>query len=76
MVLDIPEIALYSLNRLPDARTGWGENPFNAPEEVFAFQQKCDVAASRSAPQVPPVASNKACSKAGPSSASRAASRT
>jgi hypothetical protein len=50
--LDIPEIALYSLNRLPDALTGWGENPFNAPEEVFAFQQKCDFAASRSAPGV------------------------
>ena len=50
--LDVPEVALNSLNRLPDARTGWGENPFKAPDAVFNFQQKCDFTASRSAPGV------------------------
>jgi hypothetical protein len=41
---------LSSLNRLPAASGGWGENPFNAPANIFAFQQKCDFAASRGAP--------------------------
>jgi len=45
------EIELTGLNRLPDART-WGDNPFNAPSEIFAFQQKCDFEATRSAPGV------------------------
>lgn len=49
--LDVQEIALSSLNKLPDART-WGDNPFQAPDEVFAFQQKCDFEATRSAPGV------------------------
>lgn len=49
--LNAREPELMSLNRLPDART-WGENPFNAPAAVFAFQQKCDFAATRSAPGV------------------------
>ena len=49
--LNVREPELMSLNRLPDART-WGENPFHAPNEVFAFQQKCDYAATRSAPGV------------------------
>jgi hypothetical protein len=49
--LDTHEVALNTLNRLPEART-WGDNPFNAPDEVFAFQQKCDFEASRSAPGV------------------------
>jgi hypothetical protein len=44
-----PETALNSLNHLPDATTGWGENLFKAPDNVFAFQQKCDFAATRSA---------------------------
>jgi hypothetical protein len=50
--LHLPETALTSLNRLPDATTGWGENPFKAPDNVFAFQQKCDFEATRSAPGV------------------------
>lgn len=50
--LQLPETALSGLNRLPDATTGWGENPFKAPDNVFAFQQKCDFAATRSAPGV------------------------
>ena len=49
--LNTREPELMSLNRLPDART-WGENPFQAPDEVFAFQQKCDYAATKSAPGV------------------------
>lgn len=49
--LDADEPVLTGLNRLPDART-WGENPFKAPDEIFAFQQKCDFEASRSAPGV------------------------
>ena len=47
--LNAREPELMSLNRLPDART-WGENPFQAPDEVFGFQQKCDYAATKSAP--------------------------
>ncbi len=42
--------SLANLNRLPEASDGWGHNPFNAPAEIFAFQQKCDHAASRGAP--------------------------
>jgi hypothetical protein len=49
--LNTREPELMSLNRLQDART-WGENPFQAPEEVFGFQQKCDYAATKSAPGV------------------------
>ena len=49
--LDVHELALTSLNKLPEART-WGGNPFKAPYEVFAFQQKCDFEATRSAPGV------------------------
>lgn len=49
--LDVQESVLTSLNALPEART-WGENPFKAPDEVFAFQQKCDFEATRSAPGV------------------------
>lgn len=45
------DIALSSLNRLPEART-WGDNPFKAPDAVFNFQQKCDYEATRSAPGV------------------------
>jgi hypothetical protein len=50
--LQLSDTALNSLNRLPDAVTGWGENPFKAPDNVFAFQQKCDFAATRGAPGV------------------------
>ena len=42
---------LLHLNRLPDAAGGWGDNPFKAPENIFAFQRKCDFAASHGAPQ-------------------------
>lgn len=41
---------LADLNQLPAASAGWGENPFNAPAHIFAFQQKCDFAASHGAP--------------------------
>jgi ABC-type sugar transport system permease subunit len=51
-VLELPEVSLSSLNHLPDARMGGGENPFRAPDNVFAFQQKCDFAATHSAPGV------------------------
>lgn len=50
--LQVPETALTALNQLPAARTGDGRNPFKAPDNVFAFQQKCDAAATRSAPGV------------------------
>jgi hypothetical protein len=50
--LHVPGTALNSLNHLPEATTGWGENPFKAPDNVFAFQQKCDFEATRSAPGV------------------------
>ena len=43
--------SLTQLNRLPAASAGWGENPFRAPDNIFAFQQKCDFAASHGAPQ-------------------------
>ncbi len=41
---------LANLNRLPPTAGGWGENPFGAPDFIFAFQRKCDHAASRGAP--------------------------
>jgi len=43
--------SLAYLNRLPVASGGWGENPFKAPDHIFAFQQKADYAASHGAPQ-------------------------
>jgi hypothetical protein len=42
---------LHDLNQLPPAAAATAENPFKAPAAIFAFQQKCDYAASRSAPQ-------------------------
>lgn len=48
----MPETALSSLNRLPDATTGRGENPFKAPDNVVAFQRKCVFAATSSAPGI------------------------
>ncbi len=44
------DATLKNLNALPSASSGWGENPFKAPAAIFAFQQKCDFAASRGAP--------------------------
>lgn len=49
--LDRMDAALVQLNHLPDASIGPGENPFNAPDNVYRFQHKCDAAASRGAPQ-------------------------
>lgn len=45
------DATLASLNRLPENSAGWGDNPFAAPAHIFAFQQKCDYAASHGAPQ-------------------------
>lgn len=45
------DASLAYLNRLPVALAGWGENPFRAPDNIFAFQQKADYAASHGAPQ-------------------------
>jgi len=50
--LDLRETTLNGLNGLPDATTGWAQNPFQAPDHIFAFQQKCDHAASATAPGV------------------------
>jgi hypothetical protein len=41
---------LAHLNHLPEA-AGGGENAFKAPENIVAFQRKCDFAASHGAPQ-------------------------
>ncbi len=49
--LERSDSSLLKLNLLPDAAPTWGENPFTAPGEIFAFQQKCDHAASKGAPQ-------------------------
>jgi hypothetical protein len=45
-----PDRTLQELNRLPTGSAGWGENPFNASDDILAFQRKCDHAASRGAP--------------------------
>jgi hypothetical protein len=45
------DASLAYLNRLPIAPAGWGENPFKAPDHIFAFQRKADHAASHGAPQ-------------------------
>jgi hypothetical protein len=49
--LEKTDANLTKLNHLPEGSTGWGSNPFKAPDNIFAFQQKCDHAASRGAPQ-------------------------
>jgi hypothetical protein len=49
--LEPDDEVLADLNSLPDAATGWAENPFKAPDSVYLFQQKCDWHASRGAPQ-------------------------
>ncbi len=49
--LQLRDASLGHLNHLPDSTDGWGENPFKAPDHIFAFQQKCDFAASHGAPQ-------------------------
>ena len=45
------DASLANLNQLPEATSEWAENPFKAPDFIFSFQQKCDHAASRGAPQ-------------------------
>jgi hypothetical protein len=49
--LERTDASLAKLNMLPTTPTGAEGNPFNAPSEIFAFQQKCDYAASKGAPQ-------------------------
>ena len=49
-LLDTHDEVLADLNALPDAATGWTENPFRAPDAVFLFQQKCDWHATQGAP--------------------------
>ena len=48
---DPDDEVLADLNGLPDAATGWAENPVKAPDPVYRFQQKCDWHASHGAPQ-------------------------
>ena len=43
--------SLAKLNHLPSTPVGDYGNPFKAPDALFAFQQKCDHAASHGAPQ-------------------------
>jgi hypothetical protein len=49
--LERSDASLINLNHLPAAKTVGAENPFKAPDFVFGFQQKCDHAASKGAPQ-------------------------
>jgi hypothetical protein len=49
--LERADSGLARLNGLPAAGAGGAENPFKGPDAIFAFQQKCDRAASRGAPQ-------------------------
>ena len=49
--LEPDDAVLADLNGLPDATTGWSENPFKAPDAVYLFQQKCDHHATQGAPQ-------------------------
>jgi len=49
--LERTDTSLSKLNRLPPTPVADSGNPFKAPEAIFAFQQKCDHAASRGAPQ-------------------------
>jgi len=45
------DASLAKLNHLPASRAKKADNPFKAPSSIFEFQQKCDHAASRGAPQ-------------------------
>jgi hypothetical protein len=49
--LEHTDHTLRTLNELPDVAGLDGANLFKAPDTVFKFQQKCDVAANRGAPQ-------------------------
>jgi hypothetical protein len=45
------DASLATLNRLPGGEASGRGNPFRAPDAIHAFQEKCDGAASRGAPQ-------------------------
>jgi len=45
------DASLIKLNGLPEVPDTHGANPFKAPDGVYRFQQKCDAAASKGAPQ-------------------------
>ncbi len=49
--LERGDASLANLNKLPEAPSTYGNNPFKAPDAIFNFQHKCDHAASRGAPQ-------------------------
>ncbi len=49
--LERTDNVLETLNRLPEAGGDEAANPFHAPKAIFAFQRKCDAAASKGAPQ-------------------------
>jgi hypothetical protein len=49
--LERTDTSLAKLNELPESPVRPGDNPFKAPESISEFQQKCDHAASRGAPQ-------------------------
>jgi hypothetical protein len=49
--LERTDTSLAKLNKLPSTPVGDSGNPFKAPPAIFAFQQKCDYAASKGAPQ-------------------------
>jgi hypothetical protein len=45
------DASLAELNRLPDVSNDTGAVPAQTPPNIFRFQEKCDAAATRSAPQ-------------------------
>jgi len=45
------DAGLAQLNAIPSVEGTPAVNPFRAPAAIFAFQQKCDLAASKGAPQ-------------------------
>ncbi len=49
--LERTDSVLEKLNHLPPASEKEPDNPFHAPASIFAFQRKCDAAASKGAPQ-------------------------
>jgi hypothetical protein len=49
--LEATDHTLRTLNELPNVAGLDGPNLFKAPDEVFQFQKKCDLAASQGAPQ-------------------------
>ena len=51
LMLKPGDAGLENLNRLPFVAASEAQNPFKAPNSIFHFQQKCDGAASRGAPQ-------------------------